>query len=682
MTLASRLRSVRAILTAGVVLRAIAWGVAAALTLVVSAAVVDMLVPLSLGVRTSILIVAALTVIAVAAALWWRDRRVLSLDRVALWVEERFPSLEYTVVTAVETGNDSFASPAGADAWNPTARQRAVRALGVPVAVLAASLAVVLLLPGGAVARMRSPRPGDILDRAAVNRPGGRVNRLSPIVADVVPPSYSGVERTTVDEPTDLRALQGSEVVLRGRGNGDGIVARIGTDSLAAVTTGDRWSVSLRVAERPSAIRVTDGTNERIIALEPIIDNPPAVVLVSPARDSVFRAPSGRLPLTADISDDFKITSTAFEFIVSSGEGESFTFKSGTLGAAKPNAKTASISATLSLDSLELKAGDIVHVRAVARDANDVSGPGVGVSETRAIRIARRDEYDSVAVEAAAPSEAEKGAISQRMLIMMTEALQQKRPTITRGTLINESRAIAADQKKLRRTVGDVVYTRLGGDPSSEEGHDDSHDHGKTMEDLLARAESATNQATDLLHLEGDESPVVAVNKPLLEAYNAMWDASAHLELGELREALPYMRRALAAIQKARSAERLYLRGAPPRVVIDVAKARLKGKDKGSSSIRRATPAADSLADELAERFTRIVELSARDPRAASDSLLVLRIDALTPAPTFAAALSDAAKALRAGDRDNTTKALARARRALGGAPAARDTLARWGIVP
>ena len=37
----------------------------------------------------------------------------------------------------------------------------------------------------------------------------------------------------------------------------------------------------------------------------------------------------------------------------------------------------------------------------VARDANNVTGPGIGVSETRSLRIARADEYDSVAVEAA-----------------------------------------------------------------------------------------------------------------------------------------------------------------------------------------------------------------------------------------------------------------------------------------
>src|SRR5262249_5480212 len=116
-----------------------------------------------------------------------------------------------------------------------------------------------------------------------------------------------------------------------------------------------------------------------------------------------------------------------------------------------------------------LKAGDILHVRAIARDGNTVTGPGVGASETRAIRIARRGEYDSLAVDAAAPPDAQQGVISERMLIMLAEALEAKRPRLARDTLRSESHSIAVDQKKLRRTVGDIVFTRLGGNPSAEE---------------------------------------------------------------------------------------------------------------------------------------------------------------------------------------------------------------------
>jgi hypothetical protein len=269
------------------------------------------------------------------------------------------------------------------------------------------------------------------------------------------------------------------------------------------------------------------------------------------------------------------------------------------------------------------------------------------------------------------------------MLIMLAEALESKRPRLARDTLLSESHAIAVDQKKLRRTVGDIVFTRLGGNPSAEESNDEQNpQRAKSIAELLRRADSATNQSIDPIDFQGGEAPVVAVNRPLLEAYNAMWDASLSLEMGEPDRALPHMRRALAAIQQARQAERLYLRGASAPVVIDIEKARLKGKDKGSSSMRRPLTASDTADNARADRYARIVELAGRDPRAAADSLMLLRLDALADAPAFAAALGDAVQAMRAGLGDAATAALARARRALAGPVVARDSLGRWGIVP
>src|SRR5262249_46055708 len=157
--------------------------------------------------RTALLVVAILSVISVASALVWRDRGVLSIGRVALWVEERFPALEYALVTAVETGDSSIA-PASNVAWSTAARHRAVRALTAPAIVLVVGVLAVLLLPGGAFARMRSPHPGDLLERTGLTRGSGRANRLSPLVADVAPPAYSGERASTLEEPSDIRALE------------------------------------------------------------------------------------------------------------------------------------------------------------------------------------------------------------------------------------------------------------------------------------------------------------------------------------------------------------------------------------------------------------------------------------------------------------------------------------------
>jgi hypothetical protein len=680
----ARLRTVRLVLAAGVTIRALAWGVVASLTLLLAAAAVDSYAPLALATRHILQLLALGAGLATFAALVWRDRSVWTLQRVALWLEERDLSLAYTVVTAVETSDATLVRSAHA-AWTRTAQRRAVRAPLVPVVATIISLLVLLLLPAGAVARIRSPHPGDSIRGPGGDRRDESRSRLSPLVARIEPPAYTHVRASSIDDPTEIRPVAGSVVTFSGRGDAQGIVARVNGESFAASARGDEWSIRMVAGARPAAVRLTDRSFERLVVINALVDAPPILTLRSPAKDSVLRVATGRLALSADATDDFGLVSTSFEYIISSGEGETFKFRSGTINGAPitaPSATHASLTATLPLDALKLVPGDIVHIRAVARDANNVSGPGIGTSETRALRIARTGEYDSLAVEAAAPTEEAKNVVSQRMLIILAEALA-RRTRLTRDSMVAESRSIAADQKRLRRTVGDVVFMRLGGNQSAEEHTDeDSPTRAKTMQGLLARADSATNRSTDPIDFQGGESPVVAVNKPLLEAYNAMWDASTQLEIGEPAAALPHMRRALAAIEKARQAERLYLRGRPPQVVIDIDKARLKGKDKGSSATRLPLPASDSITRSLESRLVRAIELSSRTAAAAIDSLTVLRIDALTDNPGFAATLLPAIDAMRRGRGADATTALARARRFLAGPPIVRDSIARWGGIP
>jgi hypothetical protein len=679
MTTLQRLRSVRAILAAGILLRALAYGLAVAALVIAAGVLADMLVGLSLGTRTAIGGGAALTALVAIAAFAWRDRHVLSLERVALWIEEREPSLQFALVTAVDSGALALSTPAFAVDWTRLAWARAARAAAPAVASLGLGAAVLALLPSGAVGRVSAPRAGDSLERTPLGNRGS-ASRLTPLVADVVSPAYSGIARRSIDEPASIAALVGSTITLRGRGEATGISAALPTGDAKARSDADRWSITVAVGVKPIAARLSDDGRERIVAVEPIVDQPPAVVLHEPPRDTILRRAAGRIALRADAHDDYGLTTAGFEYIVSSGEGETFKFRSGILGAIQPSGTRASLSATLALDSLGLKPGDVVHLRAVARDANNVTGPGVGASETRVVRIARAGEYDSVAVEAAAPAEADKSVISQRMLITLAEALEKRRPTLQRPTVVQESRSIAADQTRLRKSVGEIIFSRLGGEPGGEESTtEDVPARARNMEELLRRADSATSVSVEALDFAGGESPVVAMNKPLLEAYNAMWDASTELEVGEPTRALPHMRRALVAIERARRAERIYLRGRPPQIVVDVSKARLQGKERGAPSSRLPRPAIDSTQRIREWRFARIVDMAGRGGAGTVDSLLLLRVESLAEAPSFAAALNDAIDALRRGDGARTSTALARARRALAGPATVRDSLGRWG---
>ena len=676
MTAREHVVSLRRTITAVLLARALMVGAAVALAGVAAWR--------ALALPAAVPLLAGLSALGVALALASRARHARSLERVALWVEERHPALRYALVTAVSGGpiHDGVERQALQGSWWEDDRRHAFRALAAPLVGLMAAVVLASLVPvlrDGAVA---------IAGRRAA--PGARGSRtaadpLSSIRASIQPPAYSGRAAVRADDPTSIEALVGSTITLSGEGDAGEVRAYVDSTRRPVAARDARWSATFAMPLRPALLRLRSAAGrERLVVLAPIVDAAPVVTLLAPLRDTVVRAAAGTIVLRAALRDDIGLRDAAFEIIVSSGQEENFTFRTATLArTALAGAGERGLETRLSLDSLALKPGDVLQMRAVARDANSVTGPGFGSSETRALRVARAGEYDSVAVDPAPPGEPEGQVLSQRMLINLTEALEKRRPRLARAMLVREAQRIADDQGKLRKRVGDIVFQRIGADPLSEESNIEAPVGKLTPEQVLARAEEATKGTVgEVMDVEGDETPILAVNKPLLEAFNAMWDAGRALEQGDTRAALPPMRRALAAIERARQAERIYLRGRPSAVVVDVAKARLAGKDKGEPSIREPRAIADPVQRRRAESFARATALLARDPVAAADTLLVMRVGALGDSPSLAAALDDAARTVRRGDASAIALAWTRVRRAIGGAPVARDSLPAWGGAP
>jgi len=658
------------------------WGLAACFATLALGAMGDWAFGLPLAVRRVLFPLAIASFAVKALHVLWRARRVREPGAVALWLEERVPALDYALVTAAERSPslpriDALERAAAAVEFVAPATGEVARRLATPIGIAAASLVLLLFLPPGIVSRVRSPAAGDALDHPVAA--GAAVDRLVPIVARVSPPAYSGLPAQSLDDPSAIGGLVASAVTVEGRGSAEGLSARLGEASLAVTGSGARWSIRFAMPRHPVALRLADGARDRLVILEPLPDSAPVVGLLAPAKDAVFREPAGTVELSAEVRDDFGVADAWFEYIVSSGEGESFTFRSGVLGRVEAHgAQSTALRATLHLEALALKPGDLVHLRAVARDRNDVAGPDTGVSETRTLRIARRGEYDSIAVEGAPPPDADKSVLSERMLILLTEDLQRRRPKLKHDVLVAEAGSIAREQAKLRKQVSKVIFARLGADAESEESQalDDSAPP-KTPEEMLRAADAATNVGTSALDFEGDETPVVAVNRTLLEAYNAMWDAERELQIAEPAKALPFMRAALDAIQRARAAERMYLRGRPPVAIVDLDKVRLAGKrDDAGGGSRAPRLAVDSSAARRVRRLDGALALLRANPAAAVDSLLLLRVDAIAPDPAFAAALGIAIDSLRAGH--DATAAIARARRAAGGAPLAQRAGTPW----
>ena len=680
MTVLNRVNDARRTLRRALVVAAVLEALCGALGVVLAFGVVDALFSIpSIG-RMLAPPLALLAAVALGFRRLTQSGVRKDVESVALWIESRFPSLNYALVTAVDplyAGRvPEIERAASRVEFEPEVSRAARRAVARPGAIAGVCAVLLLALPDGALGRITRSTDRDPLGGGALRRSS---NALASIAVRVVAPAYASLATQLLDDPASVRALIGSSLTIEGRAGDDAVSATIGIAASESQRTSNRWTMSIVMPSTPVAVRLHSGAYERLLVLEPVVDSAPVVTMTLPGRDSIYRTPRGAVQLSAELSDDFGLASATFEYIVSSGGGENFTFKSGTIGGAQFGGTRGTIGARFLLDTMKLQGGDIIHIRAVARDRNTVSGAGVGASETRTLRIARADEYDSVAVDAAPPPEPEKNVLSQRMLLMLAEALQKQRPSTARAAVVMESRRIAIDQTRLRKLVGEVVFQRLG-ENHGEEGDalERRLDRPVNPDSVLAAAERATTNTADKpLEGEGDETPIVAINKPLLEAYNHMWSASTELELGEPGKAAPFMRRALEALQRSRSAERVYLRGKVRTVVVDVARVRLVGKDKGASNERAPRLALDPARLTRLARFDAALALSPQSPAAAVDSMLVLRLDLLDHDRVAARTLDDAANALRAG-RD-ATAALIRARRALSGGIERRDALSLWG---
>lgn len=678
----ARVSTTRQQLSAAVIGASLGWGLAGAMILLLLAGLGDLAFGLAYEIRVVTRVGAIVLGIVAALFVLFRNRGAWRSDRVALWLEEMAPALNYALVTLIQDAGGATAAlehhVAQVD-WQVPVRRRIGRGTVMPLVVSMLATAAFLLLPANAATRVRSPRPDDAF--LAPRAPGTSTDPFRPLLVRVIPPAYSGQAQHTLENPLAVSALQGSRVLIEGPASLESLTAGVGDSSLPVATNGEHWTISLSMPASPRVLTLTSGARHRLLTLEPGPDSIPQVHLLLPARDTARRALTGEVQLDAMAGDDFGLDSAWFEYIVSSGEGENFTFRSGVIGRrAGENNRSLGFTALLSLDSLHLAGGNVIHVRAVARDRNTTTGPGVAASETRTIRILRADEGDSVSVDAMAPAQGDSSLLSQRMLLLLTETLQRRRPRLRRDTVIEESRAIARDQSALRRRVADVIFMRLGGEGNAEESEGAEGESELTPEALMrAASDTAMANGGKPLDFSEDESPVVALNRPLLEAYNAMWDAGRELEIGEPARAIPHMHAALDAIQRARQAERLYLRGQPKPVVVDLARVRLAGKLTDASPAAEGRPVVSGeISARLLDRF--IAALALLPDERAVDSLTVIRIDALGAVPRFAQALAQAIADLRAGH--DATESLVSARRLLAGVSATTADLPSWSGAP
>jgi hypothetical protein len=654
-TARERVRRTQRILGAAALTQAFAWGLAAALATVATISFASLAIPRLRNDSALDELIALVIGGAVAAVLLWRSRHFVSTNRVALWIEERIPALHYSLVTAMEHAESPFTEGLETAVARQNVGGATLATLRRGLLIAAAGLVGALLLlyvsPSAAFGRPGG-FPGLGRFGASSRVPNG--SRLEDLQIRVTPPAYAGGRTITVDDPSSIEALTGSAIAIRGQGSAVGLTASTSAPLRVSASDGG-WAVSFLMPTKPAALTLRDRNYDRVIVLAPRADAPPKISLTSPIRDTTLRTPRLVVQLNAMASDDIGLDAGHFEYLITTGSGEIFKARTITTPVVQfHGSRSGSISATLDLASLKLGEGDILSMRAIAQDGNTLSGPGVATSDTRTIRIARAGEYDSLAIDAAAPQPIDSSAMSQRMLIVMTEQLVREQPKLTRPELVKRATEIGDLEERIRRRVHEILT--------------------ENPEEIVA--EKPGDSTATVEQMEAPEEITGAKNPDLVIAYNALWQAVRSLQIAEPAPALPPMRVALKALDRARLANRLYLRGTPPRIIVDIKRVRLSGKEKGSHNTRSPRSFTDSVRARLSARFSAVLDLIEKQPARAVTELALMRVDALPSLPDFAAALGEATDAIRAG-RDATVPLL-RARRALDGPPSVTPGLPQW----
>jgi hypothetical protein len=710
------LARVRAAWRRSVLLRALVTAPALFAAAAAALVLADLLVPFRAAAREILRWLPFL--LAVGWTLWaaWRVVRPPPARRFALLAEERIPALENRLITAFDVPampegpvGRAFVAEAERRLGSVDVRGVAPANVKIPAIALGISLGLIAIfaLAFPAAAREAWTRWTDPRDAYETRWREARAEALPtvptpPIPAfdefrwRVTPPAYAGLSPADGRGEETVAALAGSRIRLRSAffDRWSGVRAeRIGGGALPVRREGGEWWIEWVQAPGDRGVTLEAVANgevvsRRVLPVAVLPDRAPDVALTEPETDLVLASGTGRVAIRANAADDYGVGEMKLTWSRTRGSGETFEFVEGEWAFGSLSRAGKSVTGALDLDlaTLQLQPGDVIHLRAVARDRNDVTGPGESVSRTRVIRVARPEELAEVNTDIGMPMELpEDPILSQRMIVVMTERLVARLPRISADEARRQSSEIGVQQARLRERVGEQIFTRSTSameDPSTEGGFTEqggtghAHTEGEaghegekefSPEQVLEAASEATGTGSieEATH-KHDSDPILDVDRTLLRLYNLMWDAERKLGQTEPNPALVPMHEALKIIDELRSAERIYPSGVVKVEPIDVAAARGEGKLDEVVPANRTTGAAlPSAGALLAELDRAAAGLARKQPRAASLELSSLAARVLGDAAgdsEAAGLVSRAASAAQEGRMDAARDLLRRAR--------------------
>jgi hypothetical protein len=465
---------------------------------------------------------------------------------------------------------------------------------------------------------------------AAATGSATRSSNIAAFDVVVVQPSYIAGATQTLRNPERLEIVAGSRLRVRVTTDAPHVAIALGPTAPSQVSRPTAETVEAAVQPSASGVLsiLTGNADTSIVDRRyvPIVlrpDAPPVVEIERPRSDLLFDRATTKVAFRAAASDDIGLASLTLHYTKVTGSGEQYAFKEGELPLAlvreSPTRWRGDV--TRELSALDLHEGDLLVYFARAADRRPGAAPAV--SDSYVIEIGKPNA--AIAGGFAVPLEEDKAALSMSALIAKTERVHAARSNLRQAELSERTASLAVEQRMVR---SETLFL-MGA-------------HGE-VEDEEAEAEHSNEIQEGRLENRGQAD--------LREATRLMSAAERSLLNTETGAALTAQRAALAAMQRALSRQRYFLRTLPSRSQIDLTR-RLSGDLAGARPWRRQVderqpePRLASLRGLLTDLSTlsRVGTTSPRSVAARVDSRdLARRLLALDPESTT---LEDAARDL------------------------------------
>jgi hypothetical protein len=333
---------------------------------------------------------------------------------------------------------------------------------------------------------------------------------------------------------------------------------------------------------------------EGVYSIRVVKDNPPEIHITRPASDLLFTTMNRpeSLPIEIIAKDDYDVALIKLKYIKTTGEGDASRFESGEV-----NVKRAAVNSegqtrgaiNLDLASLGVTPGTSIVFHAEASDRNNVTGPGVGYSESLIVQVAGPEPV-KISLDNIMPDEALKYLTSERMILIKTEKLHRQRGKLSNEVFASAAQEIAFEQRRFRASFNQ--FTEI----------ESAHEHTEDNDSQASSKDEPALESEDAKLRDGSVPDVPAgASESLREmilAIRAMWSAEGALGAADTATAMEFEKEAITHLKAAQKGARYFTRVVAKPKPVDLKRRYMGALDQIRSQLERVARKQESAFDK------------------------------------------------------------------------------------